>query len=92
MHDHSLDRYPFVRPSGIQVFISMMSFGLMGTLVGVFTGLVDAIDTSHPVGGGGYVLLGATGLHLLFGGMIGGLIGLFYGLFPEELLSPIPLT
>ena len=63
-----------------QVPISILSFGLMGIICGVLTGVIDAMQSS-----GAYVLLGATSLHMIVGCVIGLICGLLYALSPRSL-------
>lgn len=62
-----------------QLFISTLSFGLMGALSGMLTGVIDAMRSS-----GSYVLMSSTALHLLVGCAIGLLCGLVYTLVPNS--------
>lgn len=80
-----------------QLLISTLSFGLMGALSGMITGVIDAMRSS-----GAYVLMSSTALHLLVGCAIGLMCGLIYTLVPnsigfgafikaaQELFSPPP--
>jgi hypothetical protein len=80
-----------------QVWITTLSFGLMGAMSGVLTGVVDAMRSS-----GAYVLMSSTALHLLVGCGIGLICGIIYSLSPnsvgfgafikatQRLLSPPP--
>ena len=80
MQDQSLTLSPFRKPKVSHVLSTFVSFGLMGGLSGVLTGMIDATSAGGP-----YVLLGAVGLHILFGGICGSILGILYGIFPEEL-------
>ena len=79
MQDQTNPSTLLTRPNPSQITATIISFVLMGALSGVLTGVVDATS-----GGGPLVLLGAVGLHLLVGGLVGFFLGLGYGLFPEE--------
>ena len=80
MKDQSLTLSPFRKPEISHVISTFVSFGLMGALSGILTGVIDATSAGGP-----YVLLGAVGLHILVGGLCGSILGLFYGMFPEEM-------
>ena len=80
-----------------QVWITTLSFALMGAMSGVLTGVVDAMRSS-----GAYVLMSSTALHMLVGCGAGLICGLIYAFSPnsvgfsafikatQRLLSPPP--
>jgi arylsulfatase A-like enzyme len=78
--DQSLTLSPFRKPEVSHIISTFISFGLMGALSGILTGVIDATSAGGP-----YVLLGAVGLHILVGGLCGSILGLLYGIFPEEM-------
>lgn len=61
------------------MLITTLSFGLMGSMSGIITGVIDAMKSS-----GVYVLMSSTSLHLVGGCLIGLLFGSIYGLSPSS--------
>ncbi len=68
--------------SADQLISSTVSFMLMGALAGLLVGFFDAITLNHLTGS---TLLGATGLNVSVGTLIGIISGFFYGFLPSEL-------
>ena len=62
-----------------KVLITMLSFGLMGSMSGIITGVIDAMRSS-----GVYVLMSSTSLHLMVGCLVGLVVGCLYGVSPKS--------
>lgn len=61
----------------MKMLITTLSFGLMGSLSGLITGVIDAMRSS-----GVYVLMSSTSLHLVGGCALGLFFGMIYGASP----------